>query len=41
MSGRLPLEAAWVVCVSRFFQRFVFAISVAIFAALGLGYVLG
>ena len=29
------------VCVSRFFQRFVFAISVAIFAALGLGYVLG
>ena len=41
MSGRLPLEAAWVVCVSRFFQRFVFAISVAIFAALGLGYLLG
>jgi len=30
-----------VVCVSRFFQRFVFAISVVIFAALGLGYVLG
>ncbi len=29
------------VCVSRFFQRFVFAVSVAIFAALGLGYVLG
>ena len=29
------------VCVSRFFQRFVFAISVAIVAALGLGYVLG
>ncbi|MGA3335282.1 MAG: S41 family peptidase [Terracidiphilus sp.] len=27
--------------MSRFFQRFVFAISVAIFAALGLGYVLG
>ena len=30
-----------VVCVSRFFQRFVFAISVVIFAALGLGYVQG
>lgn len=28
-------------CVSRFFQRFVFAISVVIFSALGLGYVLG
>lgn len=30
-----------VVCVSRFFQRFVFALSVAIFVALGLGFVLG
>jgi carboxyl-terminal processing protease len=30
-----------VVCVSRFFQRFVFAISVVIFAGLGLSYVLG
>jgi len=30
-----------VVCVSRFFQRFVFVLSVAIFAALGLGFVLG
>lgn len=32
---------ALVVCVSRFFQRFVFVLSVAIFAALGLGFVLG
>jgi len=30
-----------VVCVSRFFQRFVFVLSVAIFAALGLGFALG
>jgi len=30
-----------VVCVSRFFQRFVFAISVVIFAGLGLGYLQG
>jgi carboxyl-terminal processing protease len=30
-----------VVCVSRLFQRFVFAISVVIFAALGLSYILG
>src|ERR1039457_5098829 len=30
-----------VVCVSRFFQRFVFAISVVIFTGLGLGYVQG
>lgn len=29
------------VCVSRFFQRFVFVLSVAIFAALGFGFVLG
>jgi carboxyl-terminal processing protease len=30
-----------VVCVSRFFQRFVFVLSTVIFAALGLGFVLG
>jgi carboxyl-terminal processing protease len=30
-----------VVSVSRFFQRFVFVVSVAIFAALGLGFVMG
>ena len=41
MSGRLPLRAAPVVCVSRFFQRLVFAVSVVIFAGLGLGYVAG
>jgi carboxyl-terminal processing protease len=35
------LEAAAVVCVSRFFQRFVFVLAVAIFAALGLGFGLG
>jgi carboxyl-terminal processing protease len=29
------------VCVSRFFQRFVFVLSAAIFAALGFGFVLG
>ena len=29
------------VCVSRFFQRFVFAISVVIFAGLGVGYLQG
>lgn len=29
------------VCVSRFFQRFVFVLSVAIFVALGLGFALG
>jgi carboxyl-terminal processing protease len=34
-------KAAVVVCVSRFFQRFVFVLSVAIFASLGLGLVLG
>jgi carboxyl-terminal processing protease len=31
----------WVVCVSRFFQRFVFVLSVAIFVTLGLGFALG
>jgi carboxyl-terminal processing protease len=30
-----------VVCVSRFFQRFVFVLGVAVFAALGLGFGLG
>ena len=29
------------VCVSRFFQRFVFVLAVAVFAALGLGFALG
>jgi carboxyl-terminal processing protease len=38
--GLLPLEAAPVVPVSRIFQRVVFASSVVIFAALGLGYAL-
>jgi carboxyl-terminal processing protease len=41
VSGSFPLKAAPVVCVSRFFQRFVFVLSTAIFAALGLGFVLG
>lgn len=37
----VPLWAAMVVCVSRFFERFVFVLSLAIFAALGLSFVLG
>jgi carboxyl-terminal processing protease len=41
MRGWLPLAAVPVVCVSRLFQRLVFAVSVVIFAALGLGYILG
>ncbi len=41
MSGLFPLRAAPVVRVSRFFQRFIFVISLAVFAALGLGFVLG
>ena len=41
VSGLYPLGAAPVVRVSRFFQRFVFVLSTAIFAALGLGFVLG
>jgi len=41
MRGRLPLVAVQVVFVSRLFQRLVFATSVVIFAALGIGYVLG
>ena len=36
-----PLQAAPVVFVSRMVQRFVFVFSVAIFAALGSGFVLG
>ena len=36
-----PLGPAPVVCVSRFFQRTVFVLSVAIFAALGLGFAMG
>ncbi len=43
--GNGPASLHWgpvtVVCVSRFFQRLVFVLSVAIFAALGLGFVLG
>jgi carboxyl-terminal processing protease len=34
-------RSAPVVCVSRFFQRFVFVLSVAIFVTLGLGFALG
>lgn len=41
MRGLIPHGPPVVVCVSRFFQRFVFVVSLAIFAALGLGYVLG
>ncbi|MGD0903820.1 MAG: S41 family peptidase [Terracidiphilus sp.] len=41
MSGPFPSKAAPVVSVSRFFQRFVFVLAVAIFAALGCGFVLG
>jgi len=41
VSGLFPLWADPVVCVSRFFQRFVFVLSVTIFAALGLGFALG
>ena len=36
-----PSRATPVVCVPRFFQRFVFVLSVAIFAALGLGFLFG
>jgi carboxyl-terminal processing protease len=39
--GLFPHGAAPVVCVSRLFQRFVFVLSVAIFAALGLGFAMG
>jgi len=41
VSGLFPLGAAPVVSVSRVFQRLVFVLSAAIFAALGLGFVLG
>jgi len=39
--GLIPHGPAVVVCVSRLFQRLVFVISLSIFAALGMGYVLG
>lgn len=41
MSGLFPSKAALAVHVSRIFQRFVFVLSVAIFAALALGFGLG
>ncbi len=41
VSGLCLLRAAPVVRVSRFFHRFVFVISLAVFAALGLGFLLG
>ena len=41
MCGLFPHGAVPVVCVSRFFQRFVFVLAVAIFATLGLGFALG
>ncbi len=41
VSGLFPHEAAPAVSVSRFFQRLVFVLSLAIFATLGLGFVLG
>ena len=41
MSGLFPSGPIPAVCVSRFFQRFVFVLSVAVFAALGFGFVLG
>jgi carboxyl-terminal processing protease len=41
VSGLFPHWAAPAVRVSRFFQRLVFVLSVAIFAALGLGFALG
>ena len=41
MSGLFPSGPIPAVFVSRFFQRFVFVLSVAVFAALGFGFVLG
>jgi carboxyl-terminal processing protease len=42
VSGLLyPLKGRPVVCVPRFFKRFVFVLSVAIFAAIGLGFLFG
>jgi len=36
-----PIQAVSAVCVSRFFQRLVFVLAAAVFAALGLGFGLG
>src|ERR1700749_4456047 len=36
-----PCGPSLVVCVSRFFQRFFFGLSVSIFVTLGLGFALG
>lgn len=41
MSGRFPFWPPPVVCVSRIFQRVVFAVAIVIFCGLGMGYVLG
>jgi carboxyl-terminal processing protease len=41
MSGRFPFLPLSVVCVSRIFQRVVFAVAIVIFCSLGMGYVLG
>jgi carboxyl-terminal processing protease len=41
VSGLSSSGAAPVVCVSRGFQRVVFVLSIAIFAALGFGFILG
>jgi carboxyl-terminal processing protease len=41
VSGRIPSAAAEVVCVTRFFQRFVFGASVAICLALVTSFMLG
>jgi len=41
VSGLFPSGPIPAVFVSRFFQRFVFVLSVAVFAALGFGFVLG
>jgi len=41
VSACFPTKAAPAVCVSRFFKRFVFVLSVAIFAALSAGFGLG
>jgi carboxyl-terminal processing protease len=41
VSGLFPQEALPVVSVSKVFQRFVFVLSLAVFAALGLGFVMG
>lgn len=41
MCGLCSPGAGVVVCVSRFFQRLVFVLAIAVFAALGLGFALG